>query len=136
MRYNVPQYIDIEDTIVGPLTAKQILWLFGMAAVLLIVWMTVGDKVVFFVVGIPIALVFVALAFYKPQGQPLIKFIMHAVLFVVRPKMYMWKRGDVVKERVKKSEAIKTDNRNKELPKREEVENLAKILDSENEILK
>jgi len=135
MHYNVPQFIDIEDKIVGPLTAKQLLWIFGMAGVLLIMWFNIQDKVVFVVVGLPVALLFIALAFYRPNGQSLIKFIMHAALFVVRPKIYMWRRGDIQNKVVKDKVIIEKEPEKKSI-KQEELIDLAKILDSESEILR
>jgi hypothetical protein len=47
MLFNVPQFIDVEDKIAGPLTVKQVLWLIGMGAVLFIVW-TFFDTPTFF----------------------------------------------------------------------------------------
>jgi PrgI family protein len=139
MRYNVPQFIDVEDTIVGPLTAKQLLWLFAMAAVLFIAWFTVGEKTVFFVIGIPVALLFIALAFYKPQGQPFLKFIIQAALFFVRPKIYMWRRDDTQERGIKrniKKKNIGIEKYEKKKIRQEELIDLAKILDSESDILR
>ena len=42
MLFNVPQYIDVEDKIVGPLTGKQLLWMIGMGIMLLVLWNTVS----------------------------------------------------------------------------------------------
>ena len=38
MQFNIPQFIDKEDKIVGPLTAKQLGWMFGGGAILLVLW--------------------------------------------------------------------------------------------------
>ncbi|HFC76679.1 MAG TPA: PrgI family protein [Candidatus Moranbacteria bacterium] len=137
MHYNVPQFIDIEDKIVGPLTAKQLLWMFAMGGVLLILWATVGNKINFFIIGIPIALAFVALAFYRPYGQPLSKFITSAFLFIVKPKIYIWRR-EIKPEKKKKITEFKKINNfpEKKKMKQEELHQLAEILDSENKILK
>jgi len=137
MHYNVPQFIDLEDTIVGPLTAKQVLWLFGMAAALLVVWMATGDWIFFLIVAAPVAIIFLALAFYRPNGQPFVKFITHIILFLIKPKIYMWKRDDVKSRNIKKTKKIETNNKHKRKTlKQEELIDLAKILDSESEILK
>jgi len=70
MLINVPQYIDIEDKIVGPLTAKQLGWLVAMGIILLIMWKTLSGPM-FFILGIPVSLLIISLAFFKPYGQPL-----------------------------------------------------------------
>lgn len=89
--YGVPQYIDVEDKIAGPLTAKQLVWLVVMGVVLMIMW-TILEKGAFFLAAIPVATIFVSLAFYRPYNQPLINFIFSAVSFVFRPKQYVWRR--------------------------------------------
>lgn len=91
MLFNVPQYIDVEDKVAGPLTAKQLLWMIGMGAALMFLW-SIFDTGAFFVSAIPVICVFVALAFYRPYNQPLITFIGHGILFIVRPKVYVWNR--------------------------------------------
>ncbi len=142
MHYNVPQFIDIEDKIVGPLTAKQLLWMFGMGGVLLIMWFMIDNKGTFFLFGIPVALLFVALAFYRPYGQPLSKFIASAFLFIVRPKIYLWKREAETKRQsslnnltigAKQDNLVRTiDKKN---IKKDDLQRLARVLDSEAKIL-
>jgi hypothetical protein len=91
MIFNVPQFIDIEDKIVGPLTAKQLGWL-AMGAVVLLVLYGLLDKSAFILSAIIVATIFGGLAFYRPYNQPLVKFITSSILFVTRPKMYIWRR--------------------------------------------
>lgn len=91
MLFNVPQFIDIEDKIVGPLTAKQLGWLAAGALVLFFLWNSL-DFSAFLLYGVPVAMLFAALAFYRPYGQPLIKFIWSTLVFFIRPKMYVWRR--------------------------------------------
>lgn len=92
--FNVPQFIDIEDKIVGPLTAKQLGWM-GAAGVILLVCWSILDLAAFAIAAIIVSVVFGALAFYKPNGQPLVYFIFSAISFAFRPKIYVWKRvGD------------------------------------------
>ena len=39
MQFNVPQFIDIEDKIIGPLTLKQFLFLVAGAGLLFVLWL-------------------------------------------------------------------------------------------------
>jgi hypothetical protein len=89
--FNVPQFIDIEDKIVGPLTAKQLGWLALDGVLLLFCWSFL-DTSAFIVVAIILSIIFGALAFYRPHSQPLIMFILSAIYFFTKPKIYMWKR--------------------------------------------
>jgi hypothetical protein len=91
MLFSVPQFIDVEDKIAGPLTWRQLLWLIGMAVLNLVIYNMLG-LVGFLVLGIPVVLLFCALAFYRPQGQPLISLLLHGILYFFRPKVAVWER--------------------------------------------
>lgn len=91
MLFSVPQYIDIEDKIAGPLTARQLGWMFGLGAILFVIW-SMFPQTVFIAIAIPMILLFIALAFYRPQGISLLSFLSFGVGFLFRPKLYMWKR--------------------------------------------
>ncbi|MEI7891164.1 MAG: PrgI family protein [bacterium] len=91
MLINVPQYIDVEDKIVGPLTMKQLGWMIALGIILVILW-SIAGPVIFFTMGIPLTIIFVALAFYKPYGQPLGSFVIFGIMYFFRPKVYLWKR--------------------------------------------
>jgi hypothetical protein len=135
MLFNTPQYIEIEDKIAGPLTAKQLMWMFGMGAALLVLW-GILDQMTFIISAIPVAGIFCAFAFYKPQGQPLIKFIVWGLFFVFRPKFYIWRRDYEKKKKRKEEEThevndllVKKQKNQKTLA--ENIEGFAKTLDSE-----
>lgn len=91
MIFNVPQFIDIEDKIVGPLTAKQLGWL-ALGGVILLVCYALLDASAFAISAVIVITIFSALAFYRPYNQPLIKFIFSSLLFATRPKRYIWRR--------------------------------------------
>ncbi len=129
MLFNVPQFVDVKDKIVGPFTAHQLLWMFGMGAVLMIVW-SVFDQKTFWIMSVPIVLLFVALAFYRPYGLPLIKFIFLTLLFLIRPKVYVWQRevGPIRRTQLTKSTKSKKKKKQKTV-KVEEIKKLAQIMD-------
>ena len=89
--FNVPQFIDIEDKVAGPLTWKQLLWMIGMGVSLLVLF-NVFDQAFFYVTAVPVVLIFVALAFYKPGGISMPRFIFYGFLFLFRPKVSVWER--------------------------------------------
>lgn len=92
MLFNVPQFIEIEDKIVGPLTAKQLGWL-AIGAVLTLVFWGIFDTSAFIITAIIIFAIFGALAFYRPYNQPLLSFITSSFRYVLNPKVYVWKRN-------------------------------------------
>jgi len=103
MLFNVPQFIDIEDKIVGPLTARQLGWL-ALGSVVTLILYGLLDKSSFVISVIIVGIIFGGLAFYRPYNQPLIKFITSSIMFATRPKMYIWKR-EAEKETKKENRA-------------------------------
>ncbi|PIR73277.1 MAG: hypothetical protein COU40_03425 [Candidatus Moranbacteria bacterium CG10_big_fil_rev_8_21_14_0_10_35_21] len=129
MLFNIPQFIDKEDKIVGPLTAKQLGWMFGGGTTLLVLW-NILDMSAFIVASVFVAAIFGALAFYRPNGQPLIAFIFSAMRFLFRPKMYLWKR---IPETAKMKRTVKKD-RGKKIEKsfsEKNAQEISKILDTQ-----
>ena len=91
MLFNIPQFIDKEDKIVGPLTAKQLGWCAAGGIAILIAWSRL-DFSGFIVASVPIILLTVALAFYRPNGMSLLFFIGASFGFLYKPKVYLWKQ--------------------------------------------
>lgn len=90
---NVPQFIDVEDKIAGPLTGKQLLWMIGMGAMILVARLIFGGGPGLYVAVVPIVIAFSLFAFYRPNGQPLILFVIYGFFFLFRPKIMMWRRS-------------------------------------------
>lgn len=135
MLVSVPQYIDVEDKIVGPLTAKQLGWMFAMGAVLLVCY-AIFDQASFIGIGIVVVLIFVALAFYRPNGMTLMEFIGSSISFLFRPKVYVWKRvEEKYVPRISKKEKAGIDaeavGRQKKKLNFSEIEGFSEVLDSE-----
>jgi hypothetical protein len=128
MLFSVPQYIDVEDKVAGPLTARQLLWMIGMGAVLLVLW-NIFDRAAFFIASVPVVLVFVAFAFYRPYNQPLIVFVRNAVLFMVRPKVYVWNRSSAPVSRRPAKEVPASAKGAAKVLTPEEVRRLAETVD-------
>lgn len=91
MRLKVPQFIDIEDKTIGPLTLRQFLYLIAAGGVLLMLWfsLTLG---VFIIVSIPVILFALAMAFYKFNGRPFVVFLEVFIGYLTKPKLYVWKK--------------------------------------------
>lgn len=90
-QFQVPQYINIEDRIIGPLTMKQFLFLAGGGAVVLIVWFSL-NSFLFVIIAVPAALFSMTMAFLKINGLPFPMILMSGINFYLRPRLYIWKR--------------------------------------------
>lgn len=89
-QYQVPQFINVEDRIIGPFTLKQFLYLLGAAGVA-VVGLVLFNIFVFIILAAPIAVFFIALAFVKISNQPLPTIVSNAVAYYTRPRLYIWK---------------------------------------------
>jgi len=91
MQFQVPQFIDIEDKIIGPLTLKQFLYMAGGLMVLAFLWLYL-ELGLFIIVAVPIVLLSLALAFYKINGRPFIYFLGALATYLTKPRLYLWKK--------------------------------------------
>lgn len=93
MRFEVPQFIEIEDKIFGPLTWRQFLYLGGGVGMGTVLFFTT-PLIVFLIFGLPLALLAGALAFYPVNNRPF-SFFLEAIIGYLRShKLYLWKRKD------------------------------------------
>jgi len=93
MQYQVPQFIEIEDKIFGPLTFKQFLYVGGGAAVGFIIW-TALPGFLAILVGAPVVGFFMMAAFYKVNGRPFLAFVEGALKFALGSKLYIWHKTE------------------------------------------
>lgn len=91
MQYQIPQFINIEDKVVGPFTARQTVYLMAGFSFSAIVWRFFVTWIAVIIL-LPIDIFVLALVFYKPSGRPLASLIMAAINYVRNPKVYVWYR--------------------------------------------
>jgi len=89
MQFQVPQFIDVEDRIFGPLTLKQFLFLAGAGAGCFILFFALQTAVW---IGVSILLMIVAasLAFIKYNGQTMLATLGFVFRYLWFPKFYIW----------------------------------------------
>lgn len=92
MRFEVPQFIDVEDKIFGPFTFKQFLYLAGGAGACYVLWRVLPPFFAILLI-LPIAALALALTFYKVNGKPFIQVIQAWMGFTMQNKLYLWKKG-------------------------------------------
>lgn len=91
MRFQVPQFIEVEDKIFGPLTLKQFIYLAGSAGVIGMLWVWLPFFWVI-VIGGPIAALGAALAFLKINERPFPLILESMVGYVTSNHLYLWKQ--------------------------------------------
>lgn len=104
-QYQVPQFIEIEDKIFGPLTLKQFIYVVGGAGLAFIIYRFVP----FTIIAIPLMIASVALAlalaFYKVNNRSFIFAMESAFYYYIGSKLYIWKKKDKKPERKAVEEA-------------------------------
>ena len=93
MRFQVPQFIETETTIVGPLTWKQFIWVaLGVGLLLMFFRLLAGFWLIF--VSLIVIAIFSALAFLRIEEMSLIEYLMKALGFALGPKKYLFKKDN------------------------------------------
>lgn len=101
MRYQVPQFIEVEDKIIGPFTIKQFIYIVGGGgmAFLFYNYLPIYISFIFIAIVIPLSL---ALAFYKINNKPFIDFLESAFIYYTKQNLYIWKKQDKPIEHIEK----------------------------------
>ncbi|MEK9181994.1 MAG: PrgI family protein [Patescibacteria group bacterium] len=94
MRFQVPQFIEIEDKIFGPLTLKQFIYLAGGGGISFVIYSIIPYIIVALFFIVPVMIFSVALAFYKINGKPFIFILESAVKYVFSNKLYLWQKRE------------------------------------------
>lgn len=133
MQFKVPQNIDMQDKIIGPLTLSQFFYLlFGGLVVYILFNKLVlnGLSFLFFILAAPIAVFSIAMAFFKVQDRPFPSFFMAFVTYLRQPRARVWQHYRApTKSKVAPTETKKTEVTKKEFDT-VRVNELATLLDS------
>src|SRR3989344_5659830 len=97
MRFQVPQFIEVEDKIFGPLTLKQFIYLAGGAGLSFVIYQSLGSLVLAFLPIVIIMSFSSALAFYRINNKPFIFVVEAAFKYYFSHKLYIWKKGENAK---------------------------------------
>ena len=132
MRFEIPQFINVEDKLFGPFTFRQSLYLVGGGGLAYIFYKTLPNFIAI-LLGVPVIAFSLALVFYKPNGRPFIKMVEASILYAFSHKFYLWRRSEKIEEqRVSRVEQVHQKFPEKgEIPedKRRRISDLAWSLD-------
>ena len=91
MRFQVPQFLEVEDKVFGPLTFKQFIYLAGGAG-LITVLASFLPRFLAVLFSIPVGILSLALAFYKVNNKPFVELAESFFSFASGNKLYIWKK--------------------------------------------
>ena len=90
MQFQVPQFIETEDKIVGPFTLRQFMYIAGAGLGSAILYFTVTTWL-WLILTIVLLGGALGIAFVKVEGRPLSNIIFSAFGFYWKPQTYIWK---------------------------------------------
>jgi hypothetical protein len=88
-QFTVPQFIDVEDKIYGPITVRQFLILLVAGLVLFFVF-KIADTTLFILLAAVIGGFAMILAFVKINGQDFHYFLLNVIQTMRRPGLRIW----------------------------------------------
>ena len=90
-RYQVPQFIEVESKVFGPLTIRQFLYLVGGGGVVFIFSLFL-PLILWMLLGIPVVGFAIALAFYKVNNRPFLSVVTSALRYYSSTKLFLWQK--------------------------------------------
>ena len=105
-RFQVPQFIEVEDKLFGPLTLKQFIYVLGGTAITFILWVSLPIFLTI-LLGVPVMGFSIGLAFYKINGEPLVTILSHGVQYLSRSRLYIWRK----EEKKRKEEPLRASKK-------------------------
>lgn len=112
MQFQVPQFIEVEDKIFGPLTFKQFVYIAGGVGAAYLLWRVLpiylSAPLIAGVGGLA-----GALAFFQYNGRPFIVAIENGFFFFLRTKLYLWSNAE--KPAIKRSVALQSERARQEV---------------------
>lgn len=108
MTFTIPQFIEMESKIVGPLTFKQFIFVAAGASFSFMIYFSVGKT------SMPLALAIIAiimgtacaLAFVKVDGIDILTVLRHYASFLSSPRIFLWQSFSLPNQRIISQEKI------------------------------
>jgi hypothetical protein len=115
MQFQVPQFLEREAKIIGPLTLKQFFFIAG-GILILVVFYYLLPKFFFYIFLVLVLGAAFSLAFVKVQGVPLTEFISGYFSFISTNKKYIWEKKTSSQPGIKFIEVKKSAKKEKSIP--------------------
>lgn len=133
MQYKVPQKIDLEDKIIGPLTLKQFIYLLSGAMLDYIIFSSTNSLLGWTLIII-VSLAALAFAFIQVEEQPFSYIMGNLLSYLLRPKIRLWDKHRPIKKMVdfknKKAEKPAGPVLRRPEEVKSSLESLARVLDT------
>lgn len=88
--YKVPQDVEAEDKLLGPLTFKQFIFLMIAVGSAVFAWLLFRVNPYLVVLPLPLILVFGGLAVFRREDQPVERYLLSFFNYTLRPRIRLW----------------------------------------------
>ncbi len=96
-QFTVPQFIDVEDKILGPVTIRQFLIML-VGCIIIFLAYRYGDLATFVLVLVVIGILSLTFAFVKVNGQTFHYFLLNIIQTTGKPNLRVWHKSYTNKE--------------------------------------
>ncbi len=130
-QFTVPQFIDVENKIIGPLTVRQFLIILSAAIIAGIAY-RLFDFSLFLTITIILGIIAITFSFVKINGRPFHFFILNILQTFRRPHTRIWNKVPAPEQEIK-TESISKNNDQpapKELYQKSRLSELSLIVDT------
>jgi len=128
MEYQVPQFIEVEDKIFGPLTLKQFIFLAGGIGICVVIFLYL-PLIIAVIVAAPIVALTGALAFYKVNNKDFTQMLGAGLAYYTKDRLYLWKKDNTATPSQPIAPVLETEARQKLGLSSDRLKNLALSLD-------
>ncbi len=115
--FTVPQFIDVEDKIIGPVTTRQFIIVLS-AFIIIAIFYKIFDFSLFVTSGFIVLAISIVLAFVKINGRPFHFFILNVVQTFKKPKLRVWNKGFYLDNEYYKIDDSKIIEKNFNIPRK------------------
>lgn len=95
LQFTVPQFIDVEDKIFGPITVRQFVIML-VTALLIALGYRLFDFSLFIVAGLLLFTIGTTFAFVKINGTPFHFFVLNLIQTLKKPRLRIWRKDDTL----------------------------------------
>jgi len=89
MQFQIPQFIEVEDKIFGPLTFKQFIYLAGAAGCAFMAWRIFPIYIAAIAI-VGVGALGASLALFQWNGRPFILALEYGFYYLINTKLYLW----------------------------------------------
>ena len=123
-QYKVPQNVESEDKIVGPLSLKQLIYVLIGLAIIGLAWFTIADPtgnyILFAIIALFVGGPFLALGFLNREEQSFENYLVAWIRFVAIPRKRIWIKQSVEDIVITDTQPEQTDSNNQPQVEKEE----------------